>query len=322
VIPETHLSALFFNRASRWNNRTFLERKTSRGTFQWTWKESSKHIESVTLYLLSQNLTSEHPCAIISENRPEWLWTDLGILTAASYDVPLYPTSTPEEILYCLNDSRARFLFLSNEKQLAKIQKVEEDLKYLEEVITFENLVPKLHKIRQTSFQDLLDQGKLKHQETSPDWLEQQLQRITPDHLATVIYTSGTTGLPKGVMLTHSNFLFNVRSSSQALPVGLDDHYLSFLPLNHVFERMAGFYLMVSQGARITYLEDLDSLAAEISEVRPTLMCGVPRFYEKIYTGILKKVESQGGLAPKIFAWALQIGRQRLEKQSAEKLNG
>ncbi|MBI2870914.1 MAG: long-chain fatty acid--CoA ligase [Candidatus Omnitrophica bacterium] len=312
MIPETHLAALFFNRVQRWPDRPLLSWRKGGHTLRWTWQETADQVTAIAHFLVGLKIGPQEPCGLISENRPEWSWVDLGVLTSANYDVPLYPTSTSEEILYCLNDCRARILFLSSEEQLQKIAAVEGFFKYLRTVVTFDPVPARLKKLKQILLSEILKEGARLAGGGPAEQFSGALATIEPHALASVIYTSGTTGTPKGVMLTHDNILFNVESSSQMLPITEADVYLSFLPLNHVFERMAGLYLMMKQGAQITYVEKLDTLAQEIPIVRPTLMCGVPRFFEKIQNGIRTKVAQGGPVKQKLFQRTLDLGRKRV----------
>jgi long-chain acyl-CoA synthetase len=236
--------------------------------------------------------------AILSENRPEWAITDYACLTACCADVPVYPTVPSKQVEYILNDSGAVAAFVSDAEQLAKILEIRDRLPALRHVIAFD---PGLAQDGVLSLDELLarDTGR----GSSAEWKKQALS-VTPDDLVTLIYTSGTTGNPKGVMLTHGNLTSNVVSGLEALDLRESDECLSFLPLAHVFERMAGHYCMLAAGVAINYAERIDTVSADMVERRPTVVLAVPRLYEKIYSRVLEAAQSGSGLRRRIFLWA------------------
>ncbi len=241
--------------------------------------------------------------AILSENRPEWAIADFATLLMRAADVPLYPTLPPKHIEYILRDSGAAAICVSSAAQLAKIREIRPALPALRSVITFDrdatgpDVLP---------FTDLVNCGR-KAVPRYPAW-QAEAQEVRPEDLATIIYTSGTTGDPKGVMLTHGNITSNVVSSLTAFSIDGRDDTLSFLPLSHIFERMAGHYLMLYAGATIGYATSADTVAAEMAEVRPTVMTAVPRFYEKIFGRVLDSALSGSPVKRRIFLWARKSG--------------
>lgn len=158
-------------------------------------------------------------------------------------------------------------------------------------------------------------------QTESPAMLKQSIELVKENDICTIIYTSGTTGEPKGVVLTHKNILSNVNSALEAFPITKDDVFLSFLPLCHIFERMAGYYTAFSSGCSIYYAESIESVAANLIEVKPTILTTVPRLFERIYSKIMKNVESQPASKQKIFMWAVEVGRKYVETKKAGKFS-
>lgn len=257
--------------------------------------------------------------AILSENRPEWAYADLAILTAAAVDVPVYATLVPQQIAYILNDSEASFIFVSNLAQANKVAEIRAEVPKLEHVILFDELgqppegLLALAEVRAKGREPLANE---------PDAVRKRAAEIQPDDLATLPYTSGTTGNPKGVMLLHSNITSNVHGLLSALPhLGPEDTALSFLPLCHIFERMVGYYSMLQAGVTIAYAESVEKVPQNMGEVRPTFMASVPRLYEKMYAGVLNKVANDPPLRQKIFHWALGVGQEvfkhRVQKTDA-----
>jgi long-chain acyl-CoA synthetase len=244
--------------------------------------------------------------AILSENRPEWVYTDLGTLCAAAVVTPIYATLPAEQVLYILNDSEAKVVVVSTGEQAAKVAEVRAQARHLEKVVVMEPA-----KVEDTlTFEELRARGA-RALASDPQSVRQRAAQVTPDDLATLIYTSGTTGQPKGVMLTHGNIVSNVLAAAQVFPdLGPDDLALSFLPLCHAFERTAGYYVPLHRGMSIAYAESVETVAANMGEVRPTIMCAVPRLYEKMYAKIREKVASDPALRRKIFEWAIGVGAE------------
>lgn len=255
--------------------------------------------------------------AILSENRPEWVITDLAALALGCADVPIYPSQTAKQIEYIVHDSGASVIVVSNQFQLTKVLKIFDEVRTLKHVIMM-NPPPAEAPGFVRTFESVIEAGRDGHRR-DPDMLRRSAAETTPDALATIIYTSGTTGNPKGVMLSHANFVSNVTASAQCISITDSDLLLSFLPLCHVFERMAGYYTAMSCGATIAYAESIESVAENLLEVRPTIVCSVPRLFERIYSRIARKIEKDSPTTRRIFYWAVSVGRAF---QSARKRRG
>lgn len=270
-----------------------------------TWGEFSGQVERAALALHHFGIRKGDRVGILSENRPEWAFADLGILSLGAASVPIYPTSSPKECHYILEHSEVTTLFLSTQEQLQKV-KVLIDQRKLERVICFdgETSAPRIF-----SWADFLETGRLAHLNNS-DLYGQLIRRITREDLATLIYTSGTTGPPKGVMLTHGNFLSNCEGAREVLYLEEGEQSLSFLPLSHVFERMAGYYFMIQQGTSIAYAESMQTVPEDLLLVRPTVAASVPRLFEKMHAKIQETIQKGSPLKRKIFNWALKVGKE------------
>ena len=246
--------------------------------------------------------------AILSENRPEWVVADVATLALGCVDVPIFPSQTAKQIEFILHDSGANAVVVSNQFQLAKVLKIRDEVRSLKHIIMMNELAgsepPDVFSFSKVS---LIGAASAKY---DPQLLAKAARTVKPEDLCTIIYTSGTTGNPKGVMLSHNNLVSNVTSSSQALSITSDDVLLSFLPLCHVFERMAGYYTGMACGATTAYAESIETVADNLLEVHPTIVCAVPRLFERIYTRIAKKVEKDVVIRRKIFNWAVGIGRE------------
>jgi long-chain acyl-CoA synthetase len=260
-------------------------------------------VQAFSIGLLELGVRPGDRVAILSENRPEWAVTDYACLAARCADVPVYPTLPPHQIEYILRDSGAVAVCCSSAAQLGKILEIRGNLPTLRTVIVFDEGAVSGGVL---GFEAVLARGRAALGKY-PAWRTDALA-VTPGDLATLIYTSGTTGDPKGVMLTHGNITSDVVAGLQVLDLRATDECLSFLPLSHIFERMAGHYCMMQMGAVINYATNIESVPAEMGELRPTVVCSVPRLYEKIYARVLENAMAGSPLKQKIFLWAKRIG--------------
>jgi long-chain acyl-CoA synthetase len=284
-----------------------------------TWHDISsaefrRAVEELSMGLRALGLERGERAGILSENRPEWAFADLATLAAAAVDVPIYATLTPAQILYILNDSETKVLFVSTAAQARKVQEIRAQAPHLQHVIRMEEM-PADAAAGTLSIDEVREKGRPALQ-ADPEAVRKRAAEVVETDLATLIYTSGTTGDPKGVMLTHRNLVSNTVGSSQVFAaMGQDDVALSFLPLCHVFERMSGHYLMLLQGCSIAYAESVEKVPANMVEVRPTVMCSVPRLYEKMYARVHEKVAADPPIRQKIFRWAVGVGRAMFRHQ-------
>jgi len=260
-------------------------------------------VEETSMGLRGLGVSEGDRVAILSENRPEWAFADLATLCAGAVDVPIYPTLTPHQVGYILANSGARVAFVSSATLAAKIAAVRAQAPSLEHVVRFDpDSAPGTMTI-----EDLRSRARASLA-AEPDAVRRRAQTVRGEDLATLIYTSGTTGEPKGVMLTHGNLTSNVLAAEKALQLlGPGDVALSFLPLSHSFER-TGHNLMLHAGATIAYAESVDKVPQNMQEVRPTVMCSVPRLYEKMYARVNEKVAGDPPLRQRIFRWAISVG--------------
>lgn len=308
------LPGIFFDRACRYGRREALlyKDKTS-GSYQaWTWDNWKTRVEQTAAGLFSLGVRRGDRVGLLSENRPEWTVADLGILSLGAVTVPVYPTSSPKEVAHILNDAGIRFLFLSNSGHYER----------LKEFVAGANVVAILFDETPAvsggalKLEELSLKGKI-FLEGNSDAVQDWVRETGSDDLATLIYTSGTTGPPKGVMLTHRNFIANYLGAAQVIQVDDSDLALSFLPLSHVFERLAGYYFMIFNGARIAYAESMQTVPEDLVQVRPTVAASVPRLYEKMYLKIQESMKAASPVKKHLFDWALSIGRECLSIRTA-----
>jgi long-chain acyl-CoA synthetase len=256
----------------------------------------------LNLGLSGNNFSAEgsDKIAVISSNRPEWLIADMASQQIGVIWVPVYPTTNPLELKFILNDASVQYMFASNQELYDKVMSIKSEVPCLKEVYTFDHITGAKH------WSSLLNQNVDLLQQV--DIIKKQ---IPVDQVATFIYTSGTTGTPKGVMLTHKNVYFNLQSGKVSFPFpdAPDQRVLSFLPLNHIFEKVASYIYMYS-GMSIYYAESLDTIGDNLKEIKPDGFSTVPRLLEKVFEKIMITGESLTGIKRKLFFWAVGLAEQ------------
>lgn len=302
--PHT-LNELFFGGLDRFAGKPVALRAKQDGAWRdVTYAEVLDQVQCIAAGFRELGIQPGSNIAILSENRPEWAFVDYACLSIRCTDVPIYPTLPAGQISYILRDSGAVAIVVSSRAQLEKILDIRHPdvTPALRHIIAIE---PDAAGPGVMPLADLVQRGRgalAKY----PKWREEALT-AKPGDLATLIYTSGTTGDPKGVMLTHGNLCSNVVGGLQHLDLSESDQCLSFLPLSHVFERMAGHYCMWQSGATISYAQSIDTVSADMLERRPTVVLSVPRLYEKIYAKILEG-SAASPIKRRIFQWARANG--------------
>ena len=272
--------------------------------------EFIRRIRHIALGLTDLGIRPQDRVALISENRPEWSIADLAILSTGAVVVPLYTTQSIDQIEFILKDSGARALLISGGRVLKHARRGFEGIEELEHVIVFDAESADGAE-RATTLESIEARGA-EIERANPQAFDEMIAQGRADDLATIIYTSGTTGEPKGVMLTHDNFISDVLSITKGLPISAADTSLSILPLSHIFERTV-FYVFCYVGVSVNYAASFDVVGEYLREVRPTIMTAVPRLFEKVYHRIVKKGMSAGGVKSKIFARSLAVGQRYAE---------
>ena len=250
---------------------------------------------------------SSDKIAIISGNSPEWIFADLAVQQTGAILVPIYPTTNPLELEFILNDATVQYIFVSNQEMLDKVNSIKKNVSTLKDVFVFDEIAGTKH--WKSLLEDVTTE-ELKNLDTIKS-------SIPNTHVATFIYTSGTTGKPKGVMLSHKNIISNIFYSKQSFPFPdqPETKILSFLPLNHIFEKMIT-YLYLFSGISIYYAENLEPIGNNLKEVKPNGFTTVPRLLEKVYEKIMAKGNDLTGFKRKLFYWAIDLGRQYDDSKS------
>jgi len=294
---------LFYQAVARFPRPDLFQRKV-RGAWESIPSERAlADVESLGLALRELGLKPGDRVAILSENRYEWPISDLAILGQGAITVPIYPTLIAEQIRYMLENAEASIVIVSTPLQREKLRAIAPAS--VKTVVHMEPIPVEAPTDR--AWGTLLARGaELRAQ--APNAFRELTAAVKPSDSATIIYTSGTTGEPKGAMLSHSNIVSNCESCWKRVSFQPGDRALSFLPLCHIFERMAGLYAMVGQGVGIAYAENIETVAANAVEVQPNVLCGVPRFYEKVYARVMENAAKQPPLRRAIFHWGLAQG--------------
>jgi long-chain acyl-CoA synthetase len=305
-------------------NTTFLLHKVKESWVELSYKQVLDTADAISSYFIEMGIAHGDRLALIIENSVDWVYYDQGLQQIGGVNVSIYPTLSETEIEYILNDSGAKTLLVGSPFLLRKIIKVANNCPNLERIIPvfddYQKYLPDTHlNAGVISFKNLIEEGKTSLNKNRKQ-VEIARESILPSNLTSLIYTSGTTGTPKGVMLTHSNFVQNVKVCLQQIPViNKDDLFLSFLPLSHVFERTATYHVCCAVGSKIAFAQSLELLAKNMAEVKPTVMSCVPRLLERIHDKAMKNGTSAGGAKAKIFLWAIETGKKYREIHEAGK---
>ena len=306
ALPQT-LPAYCFESFRRHNKPDALAFKNGAGWNYINGEAAIGRVKRIAFGLAALGVKAGDRIAIISENRPEWSFVDLAILSLRAVNVPIYTTQAVEQVRFILENSGARMLFISGKKLWKHAESAIQSVEQIEKIIFFDADEREEGDSRAITLSDVETAGDA-HRKIDSEIVERSLSEILSDDLATIIYTSGTTGEPKGVMLTHENFVSNVVAVSKGLPIRPTDRSLAVLPLSHIFERTV-FYVLCANGVSIHYCAAFDQIASHLAEVKPTIMTAVPRLFEQVYHKIVKKGKSAGGLKTKLFDWALDVGQ-------------
>ena len=321
-MEEKTINQVFRNRVQKYGSRIALEKKLNGKWDSVSWEDYYKRAAYVGLALKDMGLQKGDRVSLLSENRLEWLYADMGVLGAGGCIVPIYPTLIDEEVEYIVSHSDSKFLIVENNAQLQKGLYTAKRYPGLKKIIVIDS-TGKTANPMIMGYNELLDKGKALY-DKNPEAFASLADTIAQDDLATIVYTSGTTGVPKGAIITHKNIMAVIK----ALDI-MEPHYaydsdqtVPFLPLSHVFERVAGHFYGMYVGITASYAESLDTLIQDIQEKRPTVVLAVPRVLEKVYQQILSQVQDQTPFKQKVFYWGQKVGSKISELREQKKNPG
>ncbi|MFA5517934.1 MAG: long-chain fatty acid--CoA ligase [Spirochaetota bacterium] len=302
---EKTIPAIFRNKAQEFPERIFTRHREDHGWVNTTYEEALTQVNAIASWLINYGIKENDNIAIFSENRPEWVFSDLAMLSTGTADVTIYATNSSPEAAYIINDSDSRLCFCSGEEQVNRLIAAKDEMPGLEKIIVFDNI--KHQDPLVITLSEVIKQGK---ENLKPDEIDKRINQINPEDTMTLMYTSGTTGNPKGVMLTHNNM---VKQADQFLthhPFDFDVTALSILPLSHSLERTIGYHCVLFKAQTVAYSRGPDFLLEDLTDIRPTAFLVVPRILEKIYEKIMSQVEKAPASKKKIFGWALKTGKK------------
>jgi len=307
VARET-IPSLFRKRVKELGERTALRQKVFGIWRDIVWSEYGRKVRHTACGLVELGLEKGDCVSIIGENRPEWLYADLGTMAAGGISVGIYTTNSAGEVGYILGHSRSKIYIVENEEQLDKALLVRKELPDLTKIVVMDMEGLRSFKDPMVmSFDELLALGQARD-EREADLFDRLLDATTPDETALLIYTSGTTGPPKGAMLSHSNILWTAQSIAEVLTVYDTDEMVSFLPLSHIAERMFSVFVPICFAYKVNFIENTDTVTQNVVEVSPTVFFAVPRIWEKYHSFIFIRMQDATALKRLLFACAMKVG--------------
>ncbi|MCX7678411.1 MAG: long-chain fatty acid--CoA ligase [Spirochaetes bacterium] len=276
-----------------------------------SWKEMDALIRKLAGYLMAEGIKKGDRVALFSPNRYEWWVADQAILSIGAVNVPIYATNSAEEARYVIDHSGSKICIVATEDHLSWVLAVKKKLKALKRILIFDDISKKPAGV--ITLKEAYKKGEAYNAKHKGEF-ERRLKAVKLKDMATIIYTSGTTGNPKGVMLSHDNFLSNLYQIKADFGNMFEDDFtfLSFLPLSHSLERTAGYYMPVAAGLKVAFAEDFSTIQQNLQEIRPHVLISVPRLYEKIHAGILSRVADIKGIKKLIFKWGMSVARRNL----------
>ncbi|MBI4241079.1 MAG: long-chain fatty acid--CoA ligase [Candidatus Rokubacteria bacterium] len=314
-MAEETLAQMFWNRVEKGGDRPAQMLKRDGQWHTLTWAQVGEMVRELALGFLALGRKRGEAVALLSASRAEWVQADFAILSAGCVTIPIYPSYTPEQIAYIVNDSEARTLIVEDPLQLAKALEVRGKMEGLEQLVAIQGYEGQEPSV--LTWEELRRLGR-ENAEKLKSALAERVASIRPEDTATIVYTSGTTGPPKGVVQTHGNHMAMMRAIAQTGTITPADMDLLFLPLAHSYARCEA-YFTIDHGCTTAFAENLDKVGENLRETRPTFLCSVPRVFEKVYARILAGVEAGSPVKKKIFYWALGVGRQVSQLQQARK---
>lgn len=299
---------LFCQQVAKYGDRVAMRKKALGRWQEISWREYGQRVREVASGLVALGLRRGECVSIIAENRPEWLYSDLGIMAAGGVTVGVYTTSSPEQCAYILNHSEARFHIVEDEEQLDKVLQVRGRLPLLERIIVIDlKGLRRFHDPIVISFEQLLAVGR-ELDAARPSRFRQSLEEGKPEDVAILVYTSGTTGLPKAAMLSHETILFSATLLEQISPIQETDETISYLPLAHIAQRLLTIFGQIRYGYTVNFAENLNTFPHNLREVSPQIIFGPPRIWEKFYSAITLRMEKATWLKRRVYRAALAIG--------------
>jgi long-chain acyl-CoA synthetase len=307
-MSEKHIGIEIREKVQQYQHKKAIYFKNNKSN-KWvgiSWNEFGKQNQNVSRALLKFGIKEQDNVAIFSENMPEWIIADIGIMSIRAVTVPIYATNSKKEAAYIVNDAEISLLFVGGQDEYNKALEVLKNSNYLKLIVALDKHIQLENSENSVYFHDFISVVFDENIETE---LQKRYLECESSDLASIIYTSGTTGEPKGVMLDHTNFLESLKAHDFELNVSDKDISLSFLPLSHIYERSWVFFCL-HRGIEVFFNQNPKQIAEVLTEVQPTVMCTVPRIFEKIYSAIQDKKKEASSIKVKMMDWALSVGNE------------
>ena len=305
---ERHFVNRIRQQAKTRQNATALRHKINGLWKDISWNSFQQQLDQLSLAFLACNIQVQDKIAIFAHNMSRWTIADIAALQVRAITVPIYATNTAQQAEFILNHADVKILFVGDQEQYDQALEIAHQCPQLQKIVAMKEQIQLTETTLSCYWDELIQLGAAEFQAE----FETRLANKTMDDLFTIIYTSGTTGEPKGVMLDYNNLAHQLEAHDIALDVNQDEVSLSFLPFSHIFERAWVAYVL-HRGAILCYLENTNQVREALMEVRPTFMCAVPRFYEKIYSAVLDKVQKAPFIRQMIFHLAIAVGQKRFD---------
>ena len=310
VMAGETIPAIFWNAVAARGPHVWMRQKKLGIWRSWTWHETAEAVREIGHGLMSLGFEAHHTASILSNTNIEWVLCDLAVLSAGGVSNGIYPTDAADQVHYLSEDSGTSVLFVEDDEQLDKALAVRDKLPLLKKIVVFDMDGLREFKDPQVvSLADLRALGRA-HLKAHPDLLTQRIQACQPDDLAILVYTSGTTGKPKGGMHSHRGLVYSVRGYNTLIARDETDECMCFLPLCHIAERMGGEYFSLYTGAKLNFVENPETVPENVREIAPTVFTGVPRVWEKFYSGVMIALKEAGGFQQAVYGWAIGVGHQ------------
>ncbi|AVP59119.1 AMP-dependent synthetase/ligase [Pulveribacter suum] len=314
VLGGDTITAMFWNAVHERGANVWLRQKELGIWKSWTWQQTGEAVREIAGGLLSLGLERGECVSILSNTCIEWVLADLAVLSCAGVANGIYPTDAPEQVHYLCQDSATTLLFVEDDEQLDKALQVRQQLPQLRKIVVFD-----MKGLRELDDPDILGLDALRA--LGREWnaahaggLEQRVQSVQPQDVAILVYTSGTTGRPKGAMHTHAALTYTARGYNTLIARTGQDEAMCFLPLCHIAERMGGEYFSLYTGCKLNFVENPDTVPENVREIAPTVFTGVPRVWEKFYSGVMIALKESSRLQQAAYAWSIGVG-ERIAQQ-------
>jgi long-chain acyl-CoA synthetase len=318
VMDGDTIPAMFWNAVAQRGPNVWMRQKHLGLWRSWTWHQTADAVREIAAGLMSLGFEKGDTASILANTVVEWVWADLGILSAAGVSNGIYPTDAPSQVQYLCEDSRSSFLFVEDDEQLDKALEVRDALPGLRKIVVLDmEGLRDLDDAGVISLDDLRALGRT-YLAAHPQAVERRVAACQPDDLAILVYTSGTTGKPKGAMHLHRGLVYTVRGYNTLVAQDESDERMCFLPLCHIAERMGGEYFALYTGSKLNFVENPETIPENVREIAPTVFTAVPRVWEKFYSGVMIALKEAGWVQQAAYGWSIGVGTTIANRVLAE----